>query len=86
VSSLRYVRWERPFPPVRALLASARPRHVCGSGSPAFITGGAPHRCIWPVVHGGCALSPLLPLPFPQLLPHCEDLGPTPRRPSAPAT
>ena len=24
--------------------------------------------------------------PFPQLLPHCEDLGPTPKRPSASAT
>jgi hypothetical protein len=46
---------------VCALLASAGPWHLCGSSSLAFIAGGAPHRHVWHVAHGGAALSPLLP-------------------------
>jgi len=61
--------------PVCALLASAGIGHVCGSGSPAFIAGGAPCRRIWPIVHGGAALFPLSPS---ARSPHCEDLGPPP--------
>jgi len=46
---------------VRALLASAEARRVCGSGSAALIAGVAPQRRVWPVVHGRGALSPFSP-------------------------
>ena len=58
------------FPPfcLWCVLSLQAPRPgACGSGSPALIAGVAPHRRVWPVVHGGGALSPLLPLLFPQL-------------------
>jgi hypothetical protein len=68
-----------------ALLASAGARYMCAVGSPAFIAGGAPHQCIWPIAHSGGTLSPLVPLPFPQLPLVIVIWPPSSKRPFAPA-
>ena len=48
---------------VRALLASTEAWHVCGSGLPALIAEGAPHRRIWPVAHAEVRSLPFSPSP-----------------------